>query len=113
VDADCFYFFIFDESYRPVYNVRKVVPMPDHIITIMKNFNNWEEHIIFIRARRRQSPRTLSSVGGPAFVVDIALLQEKLYVLVGRSGRHLDLYAMDTWETTRSVLACNVYLAQN
>jgi hypothetical protein len=101
VDADRFYLRT-SSSHHPaaaVYSVCKVVLMRDHIVTVSKRSRDWEDCLIAIRARRQSTThvevRWTPPLVAPAFIVDIALLQGKLYILVERSASHRDLYAMD------------------
>jgi hypothetical protein len=87
VSAECFRY---EFNSTVVYNIRKAVVMPDHIITIDNNRR------VAIQSRAPNLRWTHWLETG-AYDVDVALFQEKLYVLTTtRWGAHpLRLYVVD------------------
>jgi hypothetical protein len=104
VDADCFGFQI--PSGDPiVHNVRKVVIMSAHIITIQQIHKH--NSALSIR-RRRQSTTTEVRWTPPvdAYSFDAELFQEKLHVIVNTHVGTIDLYVMDLIKDDNVSLQC-------
>ncbi|KAK1660434.1 hypothetical protein QYE76_048593 [Lolium multiflorum] len=106
VDADCFGFQI--PSGDPiVHNVRKVVIMSDHIITIQKTFEGYN-CALSIR-RRGQSTTTVDVRWMPhvaAYSFDAELFQEKLHIILSTHVGTIDLYVMDLIKDDNVSLQC-------
>ncbi|XP_071685081.1 uncharacterized protein [Lolium perenne] len=85
VSAECFRY---EFNSTVVYNIRKAVVMPDHIITIDNNRR------VAIQSRAPNLRWTHWLETG-AYDVDVALFQEKLYVLVGTYTWGPKLYVMN------------------
>jgi hypothetical protein len=96
VSAECFRY---EFNSTVVYNIRKAVVMPDHIITIDNNRR------VAIQSRAPNLRWTHWLETG-AYDVDVALFQEKLYVLVGTYTWGPNLYVMNIINDKHVTLPC-------
>ncbi|XP_051207089.1 uncharacterized protein [Lolium perenne] len=102
VHANCFRHEVSPDS-PPVCNLRKVVVMADHIVTIREGRSHGHGEVLSIRDQRQPSRAVniqwTPPLHIPAHVLDITLFQEKLHVLVGIGTLYIlaiHLYVMDT-----------------
>ncbi|KAF7027867.1 hypothetical protein CFC21_039863 [Triticum aestivum] len=83
------------------YNVRKVVMMPDHIITVKRAYYPETQCNNMVCIRRRRSTATVDIRWVPSMpsvsraMADVALFQDKLYALVGTPAGTIHLYVLD------------------
>ncbi|KAM0899611.1 hypothetical protein ACQ4PT_021138 [Festuca glaucescens] len=96
VSAECFRY---EFNSTVVYNIRKAVLMPDHIITID---NNSQVSIQSRTVNLRWTP----SLDIGAYALDVTLFQEKLYVLVGTYTWGPKLYVMNIINDKHVILQC-------